>query len=806
MLSAIDKLIQLLLFGLLCIGCIAMPLAAEKSTSIISEQPDERILWQLFHAGKIMELKQQIVRLQQRFPNWQPPPSLLRLMTETGRTQQTVKPGRTNKPPVSFCNTLNQQLQQAEKASKNKQIKAALAIYHRIIRTCSLEKRREALRKALSVLHHRDLIKLVQFSKPYISSQFIDNVLFVYFKKEYLNNKNLDSNKHRQSVKRLAGWVEKYNDDKLATVFGWRFYTLKEHQQAVYWFKKAYSWNRENSDAVYGLILSLEQQREYEQLLKVVSGLQHPSKKIRAIAARVYKARAWNAYNLRVIQDSQRYTDKARQLIGKADMEIIELYAWIANYKKQYKKSALLFYRLYQQQKDNKYARDYIQAQSRVNRQQLEENVKKAGGALLDEYKKFHARELYYRKQFQSAYKLAPSEFPDLVNIDTPYLGVGGGFRNKSGQAGTSRLDIFKLPSSTVSYTVNGNHKFSLSVSRVSLYSGRLNWCDTPIASFPSSQFAQSCYSKAVSQLPEQRLNNAVEVEMFYRKDGWLSPFVAVGTTPIGGKITPAPTFRFGFDKQEKFGYWGIETYSQSVRQSVLSYTGISDPYKGSINSLFNMNQNLDWGRVLETGLKGSVFYSFLDHRWNIFGEIKGAWLHGKNIADNATVSVSTGIARNINISGFDYFSIGPSFNFQHFEKNQNHFTFGHGGYFSPEQYYNISAGVNFLTDEGKLFIFRGRLTAGFQSIKEASSPWFPLIDKSIGSYPAYSDSGEALDFEIKGVWLMSDNFQLGAGTAFRKTNGYQDFSSGLFIRYTLGRRKAVFSTDIPDSLFSGFY
>ncbi len=804
MLPAINKLIQVLLFSLLWLGCISIPLAAERAASVELKQPDERILWQLFHVGKIVELKQQIVRLQQRFPNWQPPQSLLRFIAETRKSQQAVNPGRINKQPLSFCNTLDRQLSQAEKADKNQRIKPALAIYQRIIRICSQNKRREALKKALSVLHYRDFIKITQFSEPYISSQFIDNILFAYFKKEYLNDKNLGSNEHRQSVERLAGRVKQYHDDKMATVFGWRFFKLKEYQQAVDWFKQAYSWNRENSDAVYGLILSLEQQSEYEQLLKVVSGLQHPSEKIRRMAARVYKVRAWNAYNRRDIQDSRHYTDKARRLIGGADMEIIELYAWIANYKKQYEKSAQLFDRLYQQLGGNKYARYYIQAQSRVNREKLEENVQKAGGALLDEYKIFHARELYYRKQFQSAYKLAPSEFPDLVNINTPFLEAGGGFLGKSGEVGASRLDIFKLPILTASYTVAGNHEFRLNVARVSLYSGRLERCGTPIASFPDRQFAQSCYSKAV--LPEQRLENAIEVEMFYRKDGWFSPFLAVGTTPVGGEVTPAPTFRVGFDKQEEFGYWGIEAYSQAVKQSVLSYTGISDPYSGSLNPLFGVNWNSDWGRVLETGLKSSVFYSFFDDQWNFFGAIKGAWLHGKNIADNATVSVSAGMGRNIVLSGFDYFSIGPSFNYQYFDNNQNHFTFGHGGYFSPEQYYNIGAGVNFLTDEGRSFIVRGRLTVGFQGIKEASSPWFPLIDRAIGSYAAANSSGEALDFEIKGVWLIADNFQLGSGVAFRKTNGYQDYSGGLFIRYTLGERKAVYSTDIPNSLFSNFY
>ncbi len=102
--------------------------------------------------------------------------------------------------------------------------------------------------------------------------------------------------------------------------------------------------------------------------------------------------------------------------------------------------------------------------------------------------------------------------------------------------------------------------------------------------------------------------------------------------------------------------------------------------------------------------------------------------------------------------------------------------------------------------------MIKGRLIGGYQDITEASSPWFPTGNQAAGSYAASYRNGVALDFELKGVWLLTPNIQLGAGAAIRQTNGYDDYTGGLFVRYFFKDRKASFSTDIVDGLFSPMY
>jgi len=68
---------------------------------MVSLGPDERILWSLFHAGKIVELKRQIADLQRRFPAWQVPPDLQQLLTQPAPQNTRSHPTQRKTPHTS---------------------------------------------------------------------------------------------------------------------------------------------------------------------------------------------------------------------------------------------------------------------------------------------------------------------------------------------------------------------------------------------------------------------------------------------------------------------------------------------------------------------------------------------------------------------------------------------------------------------------------------------------------------------------------------------------------------------------------
>ncbi|MDO8845184.1 cellulose synthase subunit BcsC-related outer membrane protein [Methylicorpusculum sp.] len=699
---------------------------------------------------------------------------------------------------VGPCSDLGAKWDRAENLVQQDNAHAGLSIYETILQECqNTAFRMTTLDKARTVLDYEDFMQLAEIGRSYLLGDYVDRLEYEWLKDDYLNQQKSDLNVQQQSFEQLTHWVEHFNDDNIASLIGWRFFDLKDYPNAQLWFEKAAKWNPSNENARLGQALSFEKQGELNKALAITEASDNADIEIQKIVARIYKAKAWQEIDANNPIAASGYVQHAEAATG-SDAETQELNAWIANNSGDYKKAAQLFDGLYQQNPSKNYASAYVQNQAQVSRDLLEKKARQEGGLLFDEYKNFHAQELYYRKQFLSAYQLAPDLFPDLANIDSAYIDAGAYGRHKSGEDGLGRLDLLRLPVVTGSYTVGGVHNFKLSLSRIGLHSGSPGFCRSAIGSLdPTLNGCKSPFS------PTEKLSEALEIDFLYRKDGWFSPSIRLGSTPISGVVDPAITFDVGFIQQTQSGHWGLNVYSQPVRQSILSYTGIRDPYANQLNSpLPASNSDLEWGRVLRSGVKASGYHQF-NERWNFNGSAEIVMLTGSKVADNTSLAASLGLGRNIKIRGFDYFSIGPSIMYEHYEKNLSQFTLGHGGYFSPDHYINAGFGVNFLTDEGKSFVIKGRAVAGAQIVNESSTPWFPLVDPGRGRYDKQKDVGQALDFELKGVWLATPNIQFGAGAAIRHANNFEDYTGGLFIRYFFEERKASYSTDIPEGMFS---
>ncbi|PKM11038.1 MAG: hypothetical protein CVV13_10750 [Gammaproteobacteria bacterium HGW-Gammaproteobacteria-3] len=764
--------------------------------------PDERVLWRLLHTGKVAELKRQINFLKQLHPHWQVPEDL----TNALQSLQHRAPRRlrqTAKKTGGFCAAPYLSWDQAKNYIKNRQTQKALALYQRLLTRCQTpEVKKQTLAQGKANLAYNNFIQLTETAERYFPPMYLEQLRYQSLKAEYVQRKNLTAQEQAFYVTRLGAFSALSQEEDLTTLIAWRYFDSQDYPQAVHWFEQARIG--QNQDATYGLLLSLEHLGDYERILSIIGQIQTPNPEQATLAARIHKLKAWQALDKGHYSTAASHIALARKS-RETDPELTELDAWLAQKTRHYDTAAKLFEQLYRQTPSQKYAHGFVTSQANADSGVLAHKARQLGGLLQTEYNNYQARQLYFRKQFQSAYKLAPAIHPALQNITSAAADLGGSTRFKTGDAGLGRLAIVRAPIAGFHYTAFGDQTFSLSLSRVQLFSGRPGVCQANIGSLQDVSARSDCSSNPDRFfVPTDQLDNSIEIDFSYRKDGWFSPFIRLGSTPIGGIIAPAVTFDVGFVQQTGFGHWQLESYSQPIRQSILSYTGIKDPFRGSLQAPLNEAPN-EWGRVLSTGFKSSVFYQF-NKDWNGSGSIDFAWQDGKNVANNNSISVAGALGRNFVLKGFDYFNVGPSFNYQHFDKNLSHFTLGHGGYFSPSHYYSILGGVNFLTEEGRAYVIRGHVNAGFQGIKEASSPWFPTLAPELGRFDSAHDSGEALDIELKGVWLLTPEIQLGGGGAIRKTSGFEDYTGGLFIRYFFDARKASFSTDIPNTMFSSMY
>lgn len=172
-------------------------------------------------------------------------------------------------------------------------------------------------------------------------------------------------------------------------------------------------------------------------------------------------------------------------------------------------------------------------------------------------------------------------------------VALGAGIRVKQGDDGTSRLVAMELPSmgGEMVFGTNGAQSLGLTVRRFSLDSGGAP-IRRPYGLAPTD-------GRLLKIAPVTRVDTLVEPRLAYRREsGELGLFAELGTTPIGGSISAAPVGAIGIDWKQPEYHWRAEVFSESVTESMLSWTGLRDPYSGR-----------EWGRVTETGVRAEMWH-----------------------------------------------------------------------------------------------------------------------------------------------------------------------------------------------------
>ena len=113
---------------------------------------------------------------------------------------------------------------------------------------------------------------------------------------------------------------------------------------------------------------------------------------------------------------------------------------------------------------------------------------------------------------------------------------------------------------------------------------------------------------------------------------------------------------------------------------SLLSYAGAADPVTGAL-----------WGGVTDTALTLRVGRD-LPRGWNFSSSLSVGVVTGRNVLLNPNAEWRSVVDRDwIHRSDFR-FSAGAALSVWHYQYDQDFYTFGHGGYYSPQRY--VSVGV----------------------------------------------------------------------------------------------------------------
>lgn len=806
------------------------PLTALAQDTEATPGPDERMLWNMYHKQKWQLLNQAVTSWQQEFPGWQPPAEIAEALhpKETARTTSNKATPPVKTPPkLTRCQTM---LQSREALSVDEAKR--LDMFEQSIVDCENEAQRLAL---------------LDLAAPALFPDDFD----VLLKAAPKQTNELRLREYQQHRRWLVTWFEQRDprasallrhmltaitqqrDAELIALIGWQRYNDNDYPAAASWFNKARQWQPSDKELIYASTLANFKAGELDTAARIAQ--QHSDDaKLQQLLGEIRIAQGWQAFNEQDYAASLRHAEQARTLVEQPrEAELLMAWsyfhlnrlaqslplaeatlpesqalltqihtrlAWQALEQKQFADARDRFAQLYQNNPDEQLAEGLVTSQYALdqNEKNLRALAQRYGGdvaritqRLLDEQR---VNQLYGRKEFLAANAIKPS--PVLGGIDSHALEGGLQWRDKSGKPGTSKLQISEAPVISGYVVRNRVDTLQLSVASTTLTSGKPSFSATS-AAIGSAGY----YANPTPDTEEQQFENGMAWQLDYRRSGWLSPHLALGATPDNGVISPSLTYEAGMKQQYDRGYWQAALYARPVRDSLLSYTGLKDPYS-----------DLTWGQVIRQGVEGEALYRINNH-WTSTVGLTYANLGGEHVADNTSYGFNSALSRDLHRDGFDYFTLGPEIGYQTYDRNLSHFTLGHGGYFSPQNLWRIGVAMNLLSSEGKRRLVKSRLAVAYQRYEEAAEDWFPtdgegvLPDNALTQrYTGTNHSGLAYDAQIKALYLLTPTWQASAGFSLRNSSGYRDVAAALEIRYYLDQRQALFSSDMPAGMLDTLY
>lgn len=400
----------------------------------------------------------------------------------------------------------------------------------------------------------------------------------------------------------------------------------------------------------------------------------------------------------------------------------------------------------------------------------------------------------FARDHFLSAFTQAPKAWPKLEGVDRGWVQTGVLGRSTDGQDG---LDQYRSYAPLLAYgNGKGRHRFSLLIEFPQIDIG------TPSAT-AALGFRPLVAVGSGRAGPTTELSGT-QARFAYTREGVWQPFFEIGSTPSDGALSARMVGRLGLIRHlSKGGLWSVEGYSESRKDSLLAEAGLIDPITGQA-----------FGRVVETGVIGKALLPIAKN-WAAVGEIRAAEIDGENVADNDRISVGLGVSRNFELKGFEYFSLGLNAKVEQYDRNADFYTFGNGGYFSPEDFKSLALILSFQTDELKDFVVRGTASVGYEDVDEGNGVAFPLgladatsrltasgvtgplnaVDS--GAFARTSRTGAAGSAGVEGVYLLNDRWAVIGYAGFSKAENFTEYVGGFSLRYFFGKRQAVVSGDI---------
>lgn len=363
------------------------------------------------------------------------------------------------------------------------------------------------------------------------------------------------------------------------------------------------------------------------------------------------------------------------------------------------------------------------------------------------------------------------------------YVETGVIYRSKAGQDGLSTTRVSEIPT-----------EFFLPVGYDGHLIGHVDQVDIQAGNLPTSLADQARFGQMLARSPggipaTGQSGSGTAVGLGYEDDHWR---VDLGSTPLGFLVTNW-VGGFRYSDADARHYSSLELFRRPVTSSLLSYAGQRDPATGAV-----------WGGVVRTG--GSFRFSFSEDGITRALSGRAALLQGRHVADNNELRLVASQSHDLIHRRDMELTAGVSGTFWHFQRDLSNFTYGHGGYYSPQQYLSLALPVRW-TGRWHDWAYLLEPSVGVSWARSAATPYYPTdaglqaqAETNAGlnpvlPAPSYAgSSGTSLSYTLQGALekRLAPNWFVGGGFRLDRSPYYTPNVFQLYLRYELKPKQGL--------------
>lgn len=202
------------------------------------------------------------------------------------------------------------------------------------------------------------------------------------------------------------------------------------------------------------------------------------------------------------------------------------------------------------------------------------------------------------------------------------------------------------------------------------------------------------------------------------------------------------------------------------------------------------------WGAVVKSG--GGLSLSYDDGDAGAYGGASYYKYQGENVADNSAVMGNAGFYYRPLHTDEKEIKVGINADYMNYAENLSNFSFGQGGYFSPQNYISLSVPVEYSRNAGD-WSYKLSGAVGYQAYSQKQSDYFPtesewqnnldwLVDAGFGEeshYAAKTSRGVSYNVKLQGNYKLSPQMSVGGALGYDTVGEYSEANAQLYLKYS---------------------